>query len=159
MKCYLHNELDAVASCNCGRGLCNSCAGNFTPPACQTCAETTNERLVEEKKKPIITTTIVAVVGFLIVFATIKDVVGAIAATWFILGVYWGWALVRPMLIGTAIGSIFLGGTGFVLGMIFAGLATFLGMFIGPFLLIKNIIEYQQSKKLLEATKKLSSSA
>ena len=34
MKCYLHNELDAVASCNCGRGLCNSCAGNLLhPPA------------------------------------------------------------------------------------------------------------------------------
>lgn len=38
MKCFYHYEKDAVATCsNCGVGLCPDCIFNYNPPLCNRC--------------------------------------------------------------------------------------------------------------------------
>jgi len=37
MNCFEHNDLIAVASCTCGRGLCGPCQSRRQPPTCAPC--------------------------------------------------------------------------------------------------------------------------
>lgn len=60
MKCYLHNEVDAVASCSCGKALCRECAAKYDRPVCQQCAEIANEHYFLAQRKPLIITGIIA---------------------------------------------------------------------------------------------------
>ena len=40
MKCYKHNDRDAVASCKeCGRGLCAECSNKYVYPYCDNCRD------------------------------------------------------------------------------------------------------------------------
>lgn len=49
MKCYQHNVLDAVATCQaCGRGLCVECSDVFQPPFCSGCGEEAVKNHAEE---------------------------------------------------------------------------------------------------------------
>lgn len=48
MKCYNHNEMDAVAAClDCGKGLCMSCADAYEKPYCERCATQINAEIAE----------------------------------------------------------------------------------------------------------------
>lgn len=50
MKCFYHEEKDAVATCqNCGKGLCKECAEKHTPCLCDECAE--NIKINQENEK------------------------------------------------------------------------------------------------------------
>ena len=57
MNCYSHPELSAVIQCaDCSKGLCKTCAENYTIPICTSC---NNIRKANEKKgiyKEIFTT-------------------------------------------------------------------------------------------------------
>ena len=47
MKCFYHEDKDAVATCqNCGKGLCRECTTKYTPCMCDNCI-----KLLEENKK------------------------------------------------------------------------------------------------------------
>ena len=40
MKCFYHNDRDAVAQCSeCGKFLCSECAAAWEPPHCSTCGK------------------------------------------------------------------------------------------------------------------------
>jgi hypothetical protein len=148
MKCYLHNEADAVAKCSCGKGLCNECLQKYNIPICQQCVEASAENELKEKTKPVVITGVIAVIGFIFMLSSDGNIIGALMGTWAVLGFYWGWSLVRPMLMGTALGTFLFGSAGFILGIIAVFASAVLGMFIGPFLLIKNIIDYKKSKAI-----------
>lgn len=51
MKCFFHNEQNAVSTCvDCNKALCQECTSNYTPSLCLYCA---NKRINEEFKKNI----------------------------------------------------------------------------------------------------------
>jgi len=153
MKCYIHPGRDAVATCSsCGKGLCSECAEKYQVPTCQPCTESINQQVIAERKKPIVMTAIVAAISLFIGFSTYSDA-RALLFTWGILGAYWGWALVKPMLFSAILGTAFFRGTGFVLGFMLVALAMGLGMFAGPILLAKNIYEYLRDKKIADSAK------
>ena len=44
MKCYYHEDRNAVATCqHCGKSLCKECASRFTPILCEDCYEVLRE--------------------------------------------------------------------------------------------------------------------
>lgn len=48
MKCYNHNEVNAVAAClDCGKGLCTTCADVYDRPYCEKCATQINAEITE----------------------------------------------------------------------------------------------------------------
>ena len=48
MKCFNHEDRDAVATCQkCGKGLCKECAAKHTPCMCDDCAA----RLVQTRQQ------------------------------------------------------------------------------------------------------------
>lgn len=49
MKCYNHNDHDAVAAClSCGKGLCVSCVDVYEKPFCERCADAINAEIQAE---------------------------------------------------------------------------------------------------------------
>ncbi len=49
MKCYYHENREAVATCNvCGKALCPECADKYNVPLCGNCAST---EVTEEKNR------------------------------------------------------------------------------------------------------------
>jgi len=105
------------------------------------------------RTRPLLLTTIVAVAGFFTGLSLNGDAITSLMFMWGILGIYWGWAYVKPMLFATLFGTIAWRGTGFVLGLMLVALAMGLGMFVGPFLLAKNIYEYIRDKKAFDSVK------
>lgn len=58
MKCFIHVDQDAVASCQkCGKGLCKECASKHTPCMCEECfsmienEKNLQEQAAEEERK------------------------------------------------------------------------------------------------------------
>ena len=52
MKCFFHENIDAVATCQtCGKALCKACASQYTPCACPECFQQNQENAVRRHKK------------------------------------------------------------------------------------------------------------
>jgi len=78
MKCYFHNQEEAVASCQrCGRFLCSVCAGKYNPCLCEDCAalsievekqesDNSKREALADTKEEFIQYTMYGVVGFII---------------------------------------------------------------------------------------------
>lgn len=154
MKCHAHTNRDAVATCSCGKGLCTECLNKFQSPICQQCAEINNQQVAAFRRKQLIITAVVAAISLMLGISIYGgDIATSLLFTWGMLGIYWGWALVKPMLFTAIFGTVVWRGTGFVLGGMLLALAIGLGMFIGPFLLAKNIFEYMRDKKIADSAK------
>lgn len=51
MKCYYHEERDAVATCkNCGKALCKECASKNNPCMCSECIEKEKNQKIRDKE-------------------------------------------------------------------------------------------------------------
>lgn len=176
MKCHIHNDRDAVATCkSCGKGLCSECTSEFQPPACRPCAELQSKQAYLARKKTVTITTVIGALGF--VFGAVKTgieeaatsgfiggiaggLVGGLAMAWVICGIYWGWAYVKPMLSSTILGMSATAMVrpsatywAFIFGMCLTFLALMFGIAIGPFLFAKNLYKYIQDKNAYESVK------
>lgn len=64
MKCYYHEDRDAVAQCNvCGKGLCKECADMSNPPICRDCCSEIEVNVKDEAKKLIIRSILLFILG------------------------------------------------------------------------------------------------
>jgi hypothetical protein len=104
MNCFYHPEETAVASCvDCGRGLCKTCASQYTIAICSDCnlKRNTNEKNLALKK--YIPSLILFAAGFIFGFKflpTNTNTFSAKIATgfvsgWFLGGTIWGWFITR----------------------------------------------------------------
>lgn len=51
MKCYYHEDRDAVATCqHCGKALCKACASRYTPCLCEECARLLQEQAAQQAR-------------------------------------------------------------------------------------------------------------
>ena len=51
MKCYYHEDREAVATCqHCGKALCKACAGLYNPCLCEECAQILRDQQVEQAR-------------------------------------------------------------------------------------------------------------
>ena len=48
MKCYYHDNREAVATCKCGKCLCRECADAHTPIMCSSCWSANQKELQKE---------------------------------------------------------------------------------------------------------------
>ena len=49
MKCFNHEDRDAVATCqHCGKALCKACASRYTPCLCEECARLLQEQAAQQ---------------------------------------------------------------------------------------------------------------
>lgn len=54
MKCYVHNDREAVAKCSiCGRGLCSECSDKYEDMLCEKCAPKVLEATKEDLKETL----------------------------------------------------------------------------------------------------------
>lgn len=101
MKCYYHEDRDAVAQCNvCGKGLCRECADMSNPPICRDCCSEIEVNVKDEAKKLIKRSILLFILGgifglFIIIAACSEADVGffSTALTAIIVFVMLGWAL------------------------------------------------------------------
>lgn len=57
MKCYYHNDRDAVSQCGvCGKGLCRECTDRYEEPLCEKCGEEIAAETAAELKETLIRT-------------------------------------------------------------------------------------------------------
>ncbi len=77
MKCFYHEERDAVATCTrCNKGLCKECASLYNPCLCKECdliVENEKKDYVEEKRKNALIDTTSE-----FIFAIVKGVVSLV---------------------------------------------------------------------------------
>ena len=51
MKCYYHEDREAVATCqHCGKALCKACAGLYNPCLCEECAQILRDQQAEQAR-------------------------------------------------------------------------------------------------------------
>lgn len=51
MKCYYHEQREAVATCqHCGKALCRECASHYTPCLCEDCAQILREQKAQQTR-------------------------------------------------------------------------------------------------------------
>lgn len=163
MKCHIHNDRDAVATCkSCGKGLCSECTSEFQPPACRPCAELQSKQAYLARKKTLIVTAVIGAIGFFCGLGINEEagIFGGLLLLWVFCGIYWGWSYVKPMLFGTILGMSATAmfrpsamGTSFLVGAMLTSVAIGLGMFIGPFLFAKNVYEFIRDKNAYEVLK------
>jgi len=113
---------------------------------------------LELLRKPISRTVLIAVAGLVIGIMMSGDLILALQLTWTLLGVYWGWALVKPLLFATVIGGFLWGVNATLTGFLLIFVSVILGLVLGPFLLVRNIYLYQRQKKNIAAIKSLRTS-
>lgn len=59
MRCYYHEDREAVAQCNCGVGLCKECANQYKTPICQGCTNEINNSILKKAKSRVRNTHII----------------------------------------------------------------------------------------------------
>lgn len=70
MKCFYHNDRDAVAQCSeCGKFLCSECAEAWEPPHCPTCGKSKSSYNKSSAAASLIVTGIFFVFGGILAFA------------------------------------------------------------------------------------------
>lgn len=108
MKCFFHEEKDAVATCmRCNKGLCKECASLYSQCLCEECAEIVEDEMVssmkQERKSALIDTTsefvfaivkgIIAVIVGYFVMNAIYDGNVNFSQVWFFFFLPFGWAV------------------------------------------------------------------
>jgi len=145
VKCYKHNNLDAVSTCNsCGKGLCSECTNYFSKPICLDC----NAELVAGDKKVftrnIVLTIIFFVVGFL--YSNEFPFYQQIFYGYVLAGLPWGWSFLNRItpnvfLILPLVGWVIYFAIKFVISL-------FIGPFITPYKIYQSIKGLKDSKEL-----------
>lgn len=81
MKCFFHEDADAVATCQvCGKSLCKECASKHTPCMCDECFTTqvlSKEEEKKNKKKEALIDT-----NKELLFACLKGLICTLVLTW-----------------------------------------------------------------------------
>ena len=96
MNCFYHPDVVSVASCmDCGKGLCQECAGRYQMPICNEC----NEKRAKNEKRAIffqyIPSAVFFIIGFLFGYKVINyNVYMSIVFGYMIAGAFWGWKVI-----------------------------------------------------------------
>ena len=161
MKCFYHEERDAVATCSrCNKGLCKECASLFNPCLCEECALIMDNEIVnsmeQRRKDALIDTTsefvfaiikgIVAVVVGYFVMNAIYDGNVKLFDAWFFFFLPFGWAVFTYL--EQFFPSVLLGGLLFWIYLVFKFvISIFLGIPCFIYQVIKFIIGLASNRK------------
>lgn len=162
MKCYYHENRDAVATCTmCNKGLCKECASLNNPCLCSECVEIAKKDAInyseEKRKNALIDTTtefIFAIVkGIIAVVAgyfIVKYILGAktisLSDMWFLFFLPFGWSVFTYL--EQFFSSVFLGGFLFLIYLALKFIASvFLGIPCFIYQIIKFIIGVVSNRK------------
>jgi len=96
MNCFYHPDTVSVAACvDCGKGLCQECAGRYSMPICNEC----NERRSKDEKQAIfkqyIPSALFFIAGLIFGLKVIhQDIYSSISFGYLTAGVFWGWKVI-----------------------------------------------------------------
>lgn len=161
MKCFYHEERDAVATCKrCNKGLCKECASLYNPSFCGECAEIVEDEMVssmkQERKSALIDTTsefifaivkgvLAVIVGYFIMNAIYDGNVN-FSQVWFFFFLPFGWAVFTYL--EQFLPSVILGGLLFWFYLIFKFvISIFLGIPCFIYQVIKFVIGLISNRK------------
>lgn len=144
MKCYKHNERDAVSQCiDCGRGLCPECTNKFTFPICDQC-----ELKRINASKQLLVKNIVIMIALFIFGLLIgpENFLGKILMGYCFAGIPWGWSILTKI---TPKMFLFMSWIGWIIYFLYKiMISTMIGMFVTPFKIYKTIKELSNAKLL-----------
>ncbi len=168
MRCYFHEELNAVATCQvCGKSLCKECAAKYTPCACDECVAMAEMHEVEMSKnrkaealidtnKEFLTAILKGIICSAILGTFYTQVVAAgdydgFSQTMpfyiFFFFVPFGWALITY--IEQWLPAFFMSGPAFIIYMLMKiGLSVYLGVFCFAFQVLLYIFKLIRAKTI-----------
>lgn len=140
MKCYNHNDRDAVSTClDCGKGLCSDCTAKYNPPICDQCQLTR----ISNYKTELIKNAVIMTVLFL--FGLFSDG-GSIVIALALAGMPWGWSFLNKL---TPNVFLFMPIIGWVIYFsIKLALSMLIGIFVAPFQIYKLYNGFKQTQRL-----------
>lgn len=144
MKCNVHSEADATASCTaCGQGLCVACAQRFSMPMCEACLLEHNRAVGREMMRGLAFSLLIFVGGVFFLWKVAIEPQGGPPSAYFgaLFGgllfsfTYWGWRFVSERWPGLALQNPLMH---FLLKLF---VAYFIGLVVGPYQIYKGIRE------------------
>lgn len=145
MNCYFHTDISSVATCqDCTKGLCKNCTDKFGISICPAC---NSKRASSEKKEIIIEFIWMIIAGiFGLIFISQRSIapefekyvlIEKIYGAYIFVGLFIGWRTLNKL---TSEYFLVLPIIGWFIYFFFKFFASmFIGMFLVPFRLIKNI--------------------
>ncbi len=148
--CYKHPTSLAVATCQfCGKDLCQACASLFTIVSCPECLSKHNAKYLRDIKvsvwKPVILFVAAALISFF--FITHFKIQDSLGLGLYVLGVTWGWDMLKRAAWVTG-ASFFFGlpiGIGMFLALFLFG--WIIGLITGGFKYIKLLLHYRKTAR------------
>ena len=159
MNCFYHPDTASVAACvDCGKGLCQECAGRYQMPICNEC----NERRSKDEKQAIfkqyIPSVIFFIAGLIFGLKVIKlSIYTSIVMGYMFAGVFWGWKVIsfiqpKMFLFLPIVGWIFYFFIKFFLSMVVGIVAMPIGIVR---IIIKHIIAISKGKNIEKNKQKI----
>lgn len=149
MKCYYHNNTDAVPQCvDCGKSLCRNCAEKYEPILCPECFSSRISNCKSTVIKNIVLSVVLFVAGIIlyIVFNDGKFGAEAFATAYCMASLPWGWRALNKI---TPDIFLFMPIVGWI---IYFAIKAFLSVIIGwiamPIKMIKSVVELNKLNKL-----------
>ncbi len=162
MKCFYHEDREAVGSCqSCGKSLCRECASAYTPLTCEDChrsmvARSINEREkqkqldISNSKSKIIRTLVVGTIfgvimaGFMISSGSSLEIV----IFWFFMGIGlpFGWSQTKAIPIWTSNGEPVNFFLAFIFNIFKFVLACLVGIPVAIYRIVTAILAYREAK-------------
>ena len=139
MKCYKHNNKDAVSACNeCSKALCPECTSKYHTPLCDDCILD----MVTDNRNLVIKNIVVMITCFLLGYIIQPNVSDKVIFGLFFAGIPWGWSALtritpKVFLSMPIVGWVIYLAVKLMLSMV-------IGIFITPFKI------YQVLKKIYE---------
>ena len=153
MKCAVHGVSDAIASCRgCQKGLCQRCVDRFNETLCQDCLLHKVDKEAKQLYWGLACTLLFFGVGFYAWFSVLHGffttaiIVGLLMA-----GAYWGWLFLNRHLFTLARKTRTFGRKiAVLLGyyLLKFGLSIAIGIFVGPYEILRIIRGILQVKKI-----------
>ncbi|WP_411954005.1 hypothetical protein ACKXGF_12305 [Alkalibacillus sp. S2W] len=147
MKCYKHNGLDAVSTCNsCSKAMCNECTNYFDTPVCIDC----NLNLVSEERtnyfKNLALMGLLFVVGIMFAQTENTGLFLTLFTAYMFAGIPWGWSVLSNI---TPNVFLFLPIVGWVIYFVLkVMISSFVGVFITPFKVMQAVKGIKETKSL-----------
>jgi hypothetical protein len=154
MNCYEHPESVSVATCTCGRGLCQVCQGKRQPPMCDPChAASVEARIATVQKRLVIN----GVFGVAYLVLGVADLIGTSTSTpsnivgiAYILAAIWGFLGFRWLLdgvLGATRLAIFASAQSWLIAYFIGSLAcSFAGFVVLPILIGIEVLQLKGLK-------------
>jgi hypothetical protein len=95
MNCYYHSDISSEATCvDCGKGLCQECAGRYEIPICNECNEKRSKAEKQAVIRQYIPSVLFFIAGLVISLRVGNNIIVSLMYGYIFAGIFWGWKVI-----------------------------------------------------------------